>query len=406
MTGVLTPPRIDTAVSEGDRPRRGLLHSDAVRVLLLVLAWQAVLTIAGALIQSALSKHAMPSVVTHTGNWDGGWFQRVLNGEYATNKAAPAFYPLFPFAVLLVQWASFGALPTLWAGLLVNTAATWLGVLALLGIGRHLLGGRLAPWLLVALYLAAPPAFFLHEFYSEAIFIALAFWAYLFALRRQWVYMGLCLIPLTAARITAILFVGLCFLEFWRSRDWKVRGLLSWQVLWFPASALGWLGYATWLSIVAGDPLAMAKAYRATNEWAYHVFEPNILLTLVRQSHQAWRLLSGQAAWGQYDLPNTILPLVGLALLVLASCYLVRALRGPGLPLALFGAASLVMFTLNSNLVSVYRYLLPCLGLYLAVAVFVRRKPSWSALLIPLFALSLGVQATMMTLFTVLKWAG
>ena len=37
---------------------------------------------------------------------------------------------------------------------------------------------------------SAPAAFFLHSFYSEAVFCALGFWAYLFALRRQWLWMG------------------------------------------------------------------------------------------------------------------------------------------------------------------------------------------------------------------------
>jgi hypothetical protein len=87
--------------------------------------------------------------------------------------------------------------------------------------------------------LTAPTAFFLHSFYSEAVFCALGFWTYLFALRRQLAWMGLRLIPMTASRVAAVLFVGLCFLEFPRSKEWQLPAALSWLVLWFPAAFAG-----------------------------------------------------------------------------------------------------------------------------------------------------------------------
>src|SRR5262249_5360848 len=145
----------------------------------------------------------------------------------------------FPMATWLVYKVTFGQLGILGAGLVVNGLASWLAATALLKISRNFVSTRAAQWLTVGLFLTAPAAYFLHVMYSEALFCALGFWAYLFALRRQWTFMGLCLIPLTASRITAALFVVLCLVEFARAKEWRPRAILSWQLLWFPAAFAG-----------------------------------------------------------------------------------------------------------------------------------------------------------------------
>jgi hypothetical protein len=70
-----------------------------------------------------------------------------------------------------------------------------------------------------------------------------------------------------------------------------------------------------------------------------------------------------------------VLPTIGLALLFVSSVYVLVALRSKGVPLALFGFAAIVMLTMNSNVVSVHRYLLPCLVMYVALVLFGERRP-------------------------------
>jgi hypothetical protein len=218
--------------------------------------------------------------------------------------------------------------------------------------------------------------------------------------------MGLCLIPLTASRITAVLFLALCLLEFARAHGWWPHQLLRWPLLWFPTSALGFGGYALYLGIVSGHPWGMTTAYSANKDWSYHHFNPNIADTLWKELTDVCGRLFGSRPFTNTTLVNEFLPLLGLALLLAASVYLIVALRGPGVPLGVFGLLAFVMFTLNSNTVSVHRYLLPCLGLYLALALLITRRPAWKPVLHGVGYLGALVQAVLFVLFTSTVFAG
>lgn len=396
-------------------PSRRWTTGDFTRAGVVVVAWQAVLTVFGAVLERALHLYAAvaqgqtpgPSLLSHTFRWDAGWFASIVNVDaYAREPVAAAFYPLFPLTVRVVKHLGFGTLGFLAAGLVVNTVATWLGATALLKIARTFVSGDRTPWLAVAAFLTAPTAFFLHAFYSEATFIALGFWAYLFALRRQWVFMGLCLVPITATRITAVLFVALCFLEFWRARGWRLRGLLSWNLLWFPASLIGFACYALYLKLVGRDPLGMLKAYGTNKDWSYHVFDLNVFATVDREVSMLWRAFTGVVPLDHMMLVNHVLPVTGLAVLLVASGYLIFALRGDGVPLGVFGLLSFLMFTLNSNTVSVHRYLLPCLGLYVTLVLAVRRRPALRPVACGVLYLNAMLQAVLFVMFIQGTWAG
>lgn len=403
--------------SEGTKPQRlrpaRWLRGDAAAAAAAALTFQGLLTVLGALIERMVSPYqklstgAAPpplSLLQHTYRWDSGYYGAIPDGYYQQDPQAAAFYPLFPLLARVPDILTFGALGHLWAALIVNTLATWVAVLALVKVTRQLVDVR-AAWVAVALMLASPAAFFLHAFYSEATFCAIGFSAYHFALRRRWTAMGLCLIPLTACRVTSVLFVGLCFLEFWRSKGWRLGGLLDRRVLWFPASLLGFLTYSTYCRIVLGDALAMFHAYDVGPFWGFMTFNPNIVGTL---SVEAQGVVSGFTG-GPFPnqlVVDQILPLTGLALLLAASGYLLRVWGRDGIPLAGFGVASFVMFTLNSNTISVHRYLLPCLVLYVAGVVFLGRRPWRRWLLPPVLYASVMLQAVLFAVFTANQWAG
>ncbi|MEV0676121.1 mannosyltransferase family protein [Actinosynnema sp. NPDC050436] len=418
MTDVMTPaaPAPDASPARPTSRWRSLAASDWARTFALVFAWHAVLTAVAVLFQGVFPigegypvKVLGPdtTLLSHTFRWDSENFRDITLGGYGdeTKPWIPAFYPFFPFCLWLLQTITFGKLGFLAAGIIVNGVASWLAATALLKVARYFVAGERTAWLAVAAFLTAPTAFFMHAFYSEAVFCALGFWAFLFALRRQWVWMGLLLIPLTATRITAALFVGLCFLEFWRSKGWKPRGLLSWHLLWFPAAGLGVVAFAVVLKFVHGDPLAMFHAYDTVATWGYHKADPNILGTVWRELVASWDAL----ATGRPDtwqLISHLLPVFGLVVLLASSVYAFVALRGDGVPLAGFGLASFVMFTLNSNVVSVHRYLLPCLVIYLAMAVAAQRRPALRPVLYGWMYATTLVQAAVYLLFVTGQWAG
>jgi hypothetical protein len=396
---------------------REWISSDFAKALTLVAAWQAALTAVAVFFGPTLPRYeGIPkdgigstlSVLAHTYRWDSMDYGRILSGGYDTTITSRAFYPLFPVCVWIVQTITFGQAGLLVAGFIVNSIAIWLAVVALLKIARYFFTSAPAPWLVVAAFLTAPTAFFLHSFYSEAVFCALGFWTYLFALRRQWLWMGLCLIPITASRVTAVLFVGLCFLEFWRSKEWKIRGLLSWPLLWFPAAFAGLATFMVYMNALTGDALGMFHALKAAPSWSYHVFNPNIIATGWKEAKITGHFLLGdvpQNDWA-WALFNNALPFIGLVLLFVASVYFFSVLRSKGLPLALFGIATIVMLTMNSNVVSVHRYLLPVLVLYLALVLLAERRPKLKpTVYVVLYANSL-LQAGLFLSFVSGNWTG
>lgn len=417
MTDLATPVAATPAPAATAEPRwRRVLTGDWGRTFATVLAWHVVLSAVAILFQGSLPTyggnpiHTLGSdqtLLSHTYRWDSGHFNGILNGEY-TDPRTPwtaAFYPFFPLCVWLVQTISFGQLGFLAAGFIVNFVASWLAATALLKITRHFLASTWAPWLAVGAFLSAPTAFFMHAFYSEAVFCALGFWAYLFALRRQWMWMGLCLIPMTATRITAALFVGLCLLEFFRSKEWKPRGLLSWNLLWFPGAYLGFAGFAVYLKFALGDALAMFHAYETAPAWNYHVLNVNIFSTIYQELKISARAVLDPPV-DTWELISHIIPMIGLGVLLLASGYLFHKLREPAIPLAAFGLASVIMFTLNSNVVSVHRYLLPCIVIFVAIAAAAERGTRLRPVMYGLLFAHAVTQAVIYSLFISGNWSG
>lgn len=342
--------------------------------LWIVLIWKALMSVIG----FAIDVHfdGAPSFFDHTMHWDAGWYVTILNGHYADNLASSAFYPVFPFLVGIVHYLGFGLIDYPVAGQIVNTTAAWFVIAALLKLGKLLIGDMQKRWL-VALILCAPTAFFLHVFYSEAVFMALSLWAYLFALKRNWLGVGILLAVLTATRLPSVLILALCGLEFLRAYNWKPKQFFNKNALFFLLAPLGFVAYVVYLAIVQNDPLGMFHAYNHTMDWAYQVFNPNILETIAKALYQIVRTIVGLRVLDTELFVNVLLPLWSLFLLGLSSIYLLLRKNQKFLPLGIVGILSIIMFTLNSNVVSVHRYILPSLTVYIAIALFIKslKKP-------------------------------
>lgn len=410
-----TPAVPDDHTGAAPSERRWWRDRDVVTAAAVAVGFQVALTVVGVLVERAFSplqglSHLPPppppSLLQHMLRWDADYYAAIPEGLYRTDPQSAAFYPLYPLLIRALDLAGFGLLGTLGAGLVVNTLAVFAAVLALVRASRRVVGNPRAGWLAVAVLLTAPPAFFLHVLYAEALFAALGFSAYAFALHRRWAAMGLCLIPLTATRLTAVLFLGLCFLEFWRARGWRWRGLLSPHLLWFTAAPLGFGAYAGYLFAALGDPLAMFAAYDTGPLWGYHKFDPNILRTLGDEVTVVARAAAGDIPATVLTVVDSVLPLVALTALLSASVYLLVALRGDGVPLALFGVASFLMFTLNGNLTSVHRYVLPCVSIYLAAEVLMSRRPTARHVVEGLLYPAVLMQGALFALFVSNQWAG
>jgi hypothetical protein len=112
--------------------------------------------------------------------WDSGWFIRIANHGYDV-KQSSAFFPLYP---LVVRGVAEVVRSTVVAGVLVSVVSAGIAAIAIFRIGRRLLGEPVASdsVLLLALF---PLAFVFTAVYSDGLFLALAGWSFLAALRRQ-----------------------------------------------------------------------------------------------------------------------------------------------------------------------------------------------------------------------------
>jgi len=395
--------------------RLSWLRGDLVRALGVAAGWQLLLTLVGALFERSLGIFQVGpwyppqplNLLTHTYRWDAAWYAAILHNGYAQAAQAPAFYPMFATLTWLVEKISFGTMDFVVAGFFVNLIATWLAVAALVKIARHFVKTERAAWLTVAALLTSACAFFMHVLYTEATFICLGLGAYLFALRRRWWLLGLCLIPLTATRLPALLFVALCFLEYCRAKRWKIREILGdWSLLWFPAGLLGFVGYAVALRVLTGNALAMFSAYNVNQDWSGKGFTPNILPTLGHEIVVDWDALTGRLPLDHLVLVDHLLPLGALIVLVTASVYVLVVLRGDGVPLGVFGLLSFWMYSAEGTLVSVHRYVLPCLVIYVALVLAAQRTPRFRPVLAGFMYLGALSQGVLYLMFVSGAWAG
>ena len=394
-----------------------LIRTDLGMALLIILIWKIILTSLGYILDtrlpietSGLLTHMPEGLLGHTLRWDAGWYLEIIRSSFyqqtSSQGAVFAFYPLYPLLVGALSALSLGALDLPTASFIINTLASILIVVALIRITRLLGASTELARIASLIFIASPAAFFLHVFYSEAVFIALGAWAYLFALRRQWGYMCLLLVPLTAARLPAVLFLGLCALEYLRAHQWNFRQTLKLRsTLWFLVTPLGFLSYSAWCYYVTGDPLAMFHAYKAPDGWTYQVFNPNVLSTMFHSVvFSLEKLLAGEVT--KLLIVNYLLPIASLTILTAGSLWSIFAKKGVGIPLGAFGLVAALMFTLNSNLVSVHRYILACIPLFVICSLFLTRHPHLKQIIYVLIPVMFALQLGLYTLFIAGYFAG
>jgi hypothetical protein len=331
----------------------------------------------------------------------------IINSNFyqdtSSQGAIFAFYPLYP---LLVAIFSLGFIPLEISSLAINTVASFLACLALYEICLIFTQNKKASYASVLIFLGSPAAFFMHSFYGEAVFIAIGAWAYLFCLRRQWLWAGILLAFLTAARLPAILFVGLCALELLRSYKWNpYSALLARPILWLLLAPAGFIAYSTWCYFTSGDVLAMFHAYKAPDGWPYQVFNPNIFATYIQSAIDVIKELR-DAGITKTLIVNYLLPAMSIIVLAGSSLYLLLVMKGRAVPLAIFGIFAAIMFSLNSNLISVHRYSLACISIFITCALLLSKYRTGTLVFYCAFPLLFTLQMGLFALFITGNFAG
>ena len=177
--------------------------------------------------------------------WDSGWFIRIAEHGYDVEQSA-SFLPLYP---LLTRGVADVLQSTVIAGVLVSLIAAGVGAIAVFRIARQLAGDAVASdsVLFLALF---PFAFVFTAVYADALFLALASWSFLAALRRQTVLASLLGALAVLTRPMGLALLPALLLLLW-PRERTLRSLVRLLPLLLLPAALG--AYALYLRHHFGD---------------------------------------------------------------------------------------------------------------------------------------------------------
>ena len=290
-------------------PRRRTVTRGSVLAALAPAVVHLAVRAVGVVVLALMAAERGTSLTGEVRSWDGLWLLSIAQNGYGgvpaslvdafgrhTADTPYAFFPGYPAAIAAVGPVTGGNL--LAAALLVTTVAGVVAAYGLTRLGELVPGGsRRTGLLLVALFAAAPMGVVLSMAYTEALFCALAVWALVGVLRRQWLLAGLCSAAAGLVRPTGsalALAVGLAALVAVVTRRDGVR---PWFAVVLAASGLlGYLGYVGWRT---GTPLgwfdiqrtgwgsqfdagvSLARFVGRTLSGGHELYDLAVLLTLI-----------------------------------------------------------------------------------------------------------------------------
>jgi hypothetical protein len=315
--------------------------------------------------------------------WDGAWLLSIARDGYAgvaadhvdafgnrTPDTPLGFFPGYPAAVAVTGLLTAGAIEV--AALLVSLGSGIAAAYGLTRLGELVPGGsRRAGLLLTALFAATPMSVVLSMAYTEALFCALAVWALVAVLRRQWVLAGVVaagagLVRPTATAVVAAVGLAALAAVLARRDGWRpwAGGLLA---------ASGLLGYLGYVAVRTGRPDGWFAIQRAG--WGWYLDGGRATAEYVGQV-----LTGGERV---FDV-LTVVALAGSLLLL----GLLVALRMPW-PLTVYATVVLVTVWGTEGLMNAkLRLLVPAFTLLLPVALGLsRRRPGTAVAVVAAAAL-------------------
>ena len=302
--------------------------------------------------------------------WDGNWYLRIAatgysalsvgvdaNGHVAVNTTM-AFFPGYP--ALIAVLGSLTHLPPIAAGLLISAAA---GIACAYGVNRLCRLLDYPQWtglVCVALFAATPMSVTLSMVYTEALFTALAVWALVGVLSRNWLLAASCcglagLVRPTAAVLLAVVGVAL-LVSVLRRHSHPLSLLYA-----LPAAS-GLLGYYAFVVGRTGSLGGWFELQKAGWGTAFDFGRDSALFV--------WQVLTSDA-----PLMETANAIAMVGAIVLAAIALRHRLSWP---LAAYGIGIVVMTVGSSGVTySKMRLLVPAVTLLIPVAAgLARRRPA------------------------------
>jgi dolichyl-phosphate beta-glucosyltransferase len=321
-----------------------------------------------------------PGVVQAVDTFDSPFYKEIAEYGYKGTGSIKhlAFYPLYPALLRIGQVLTLHSLDIRTVAFLLNgffVAAT-AGIL-------YLIGSRLKiprPIFVVLAWLLFPWAMFLGAMYTEALFCFLVASAVLLLLKKNWYGAAIIACLASFSRLPGTLVGVLVVFEFLRQvalpafshTKTKEHGLGRIFITAIFLSAISFSGLICWLGyqwVAFGSPFAFQEAYRTL--WSYQVFSPNIIAPLTESTRIAFNGLLHKNI--EAELFEVGAWMFAFVIGILAMISRLKIPKG----WYLFIVLNLVLVLLNSNTVSVNRYILPIMILYPMFIMLAYKLPSW-----------------------------
>lgn len=307
-------------------------------------------------------------LVSRFAHWDSDLYAAVAHRGYAAEGPASHYNAFFPgLPALMKAWTLLTGGTEQAGGLLVVTVV---GPVAALGLGQLALQvtrSRTAATWAVALLAWSPSTVFLSAVLTEAIFLSLVLWAWVFALRRRWVLAGLlvgvsCLFRMNGLFVLfglLVLFVIQRWREGRRPGPDLLPGLVALGV--GPALVACW-GFYLWR--LTGHWNAWTLAQQVG--WGRHMASPGVGL-------HDWSARLAASQWWHLKLSR----LMDLAAFVIAPVAAVVYASRRNWAVAAFCGISSVPIVFSSLLEGGARYMVVWFPLYISAAAVLARLPRW-----------------------------
>jgi len=380
-----------------------------LKVLIIYLVWHLLVSAVGLYAAKEFSigsqvpasiSTQIPGLLKPTVQFDGYQYLQIVEDGYGQAKnGSPVFFPLFPG---LVRAVSSSGLNVLWSGFLINIVLGYLACLFLALLAKDFFKSKqVGDTDVVLIFLVFPTAYFMTAFYTEALFCTLGFGAFYFARRQNWALACLLLAGITATRLPGLVFGLAVLVEYMSVKKFDYKRFDR-SLLWFLLVPLGIATYAVFLNNRFADPLFFLRAYNYG--WGYQKFNPNIFATVYGQiSWLITRILFGNTQPNVGNNGIVMSAVFLLSWLALAGSVVWAIYKKYPLSFIVLMAVSAVLFSLNSNLISVNRYILPMFPMYLLLAQYFAEKKSALAL----YAASSAIAMTLLlVLFSAGRWTG
>ncbi len=358
----------------------------------------------------AVQRQPPGALVSRLGQWDGAQYLQIVQQGYAGDNFA--FFPVFPYLIRLTS--SLLQLPPLAVALVFSNGAFLLALVLLHRLSRQCQGSAIAKSVIL-LSCFNPMSIFCAIPYTESFYLLFTCQALLALLRPHLSAPRIAIVSaLSAATRPTGLVIAPAILVAYGRRHRIAAGLLV------ALLALGGLGIVALIDLQhSGDPLAFVHAQQAWGvhpglnlsglpSWRKLLSQVFLGLTntragaLVDRSHpigMTVTLLLGLGAFGlRQRRPRTsfVLSLVvllaywllagmpGLNLLVVVGAVLLTAWGYRRLPLELwvFGAASLLLYLLKQNTISLERHIFATVPLLMLYGAWFDGHPGWRRFLL------------------------